>query len=239
MFEQGLILLDAAPSFVLASNIATTIILGVLVVIGAGMCFFGYPLLRLALGLGGFVLGGSIAAYLAWRFTSSPEVIEAVTSYPEVAEEVLASLDRTAVVVWAVCGGIAGAVLCVLLERVGVFALGGMLGLLLANTTMSSFSLEAYLVAVALLVLIGGLLALLLRRTVLILSTAFNGAAALMFGVYALIKELGPSQAIGELRAFGQDTYVLIACTIILGTIGSFIQFLLFSDRRADGKKKG
>jgi len=236
VFEQGLVLLDVAPSTLLTSGIAATVVLGVLVVVGAGMCFFGYPLLRVALGLGGFVLGGAIAAYLAWRFTAPPGVVESVASYPEVAEEVLAALDRTAVLVWAVCGGIAGAVLCVLLERVGVFALGGMLGLLLANTTMSSFSLDAYLVAVALLVLIGGVLALLLRRTVLILSTAFNGAAALMFGVYALIKELGPSQAIGALRAFGQDTYVLIACTIILGTIGSFIQFLLFSDRRADTK---
>lgn len=229
--------LDVAPYLGVPPELLTDVALGGLVLAGVAMCFFGYPLLRVALGLGGFACGAAVAAYLAWRHTAPPGVVEAVTRYPEIAEEVLAALDETVVLVWAVCGGIAGAVLSVLLEQVGIFVVGGLLGVLLANATMTRLEMDIYLISVAILALIGGVLALLLRRTVIILSTSYNGAGALMFGIYALLKGFAPAEAFGELRAFNHDAYVLLGCVVILGSIGAFVQFSVLPGPEAEKGK--
>jgi membrane associated rhomboid family serine protease len=84
---------------------------------------------------------------------------------------------------------------------------------------------EAYLIVVVILALIGGVLALVLRNSVVVVSTAFNGALAMMFGVYALLTRRSPGGAVQALRQFGTDAWIVLALTAVLGSIGGYVQF--------------
>jgi len=232
------VLAEISPD-VVSKTILSAAILG-----GAALCFFGCRLFKLALGVAGFACGAAVAACVALAL-SAPDKVQAAQSYPDIIRALVTAPNQTVLMVWAGAGGIAGAILSVLMHQVGVFVLGAWLGTMLANMTMVRATTDSYLIVVAILSLMGGVLALILRKTIIVLSTALNGAMALMFGMYALLKSYRPSEALTELQKFGNDAYVILGCTIILGAIGGFVQFITMPKkevlyRRAKpGKKDG
>jgi len=226
----------------ISPDVASKIILSVAILGGAALCFFGCRLFKFALGIAGFACGAAVAACVALALTS-PDKIQAAQGYPGIIQALANSPNRTVLTVWAGAGGVAGAILSVLMHQVGVFVLGAWLGTMLANMTMVRATTNSYLIVVAILGLMGGVLALILRKTIMVLSTAFNGAMALMFGMYALLKSYRPSEALTELQKFGNDAYVVLGCTIILGAIGGFVQFVMMPKKevlykRAKSDKK-
>ena len=52
-------------------DVMAKLILGVSILGGALMCFFGIRLFKIVLGLAGFVVGATVAAYFAVKFTSA------------------------------------------------------------------------------------------------------------------------------------------------------------------------
>ena len=221
------------PLFGLPPAMVSKVLLSAAILGGVMMCFFGFRLFKLALGLGGFACGAVIGAYIAWTQMTGAGMVQTAPSCPEVVEVIKAMLNAENPTVLLVCagvGGVAGAVLSVLLRQVGLFVLGAWLGTMLAGVTMVKATADARLIAFAILALIGGILALILRRVIVVLSTALNGALALMFGMYALLKNLSPRLAVSELQTLQGDAWVVIGCTIVIGTIGAFVQFAMLPD---------
>ncbi len=212
-------------SFAIPAAIVPKAILGVSILVGVLMCFFGYRLFKLALVVAGFVLGAVVATYVAWRLTTQPELVQKTLTYPDIISALAQAYNRIVLMVWALAGGIAGAVVSVLMHKVGVFILGVCLGGMLANATMAQAPAETYLIVLAVLGLVGGIVALILRRAVVVLSTALNGAIAIVFGGYALVKNYSPREAIDALRLFNTDLLVLIGCAFVLAIVGGYVQF--------------
>jgi hypothetical protein len=209
----------------MSPDVASKVFLSIALVGGAALCFFGSRLFKVALGIGGLVCGSAVAAYLAWRYTAPDVVIQAASTPPEILRAICNPMNPTVILVCALCGGVAGAVVCALMHRVGVFAIGVCLGAALVHLTMAQAGVGTYLIVLAIVGLIGGILALLLRRTIVILSTAFNGALAFMLAIFALLKQHTLQEAAYGLRDFGNDFWVVLGCTVILTAIGGYVQF--------------
>ena len=221
----------------MSMTVVAKVALSVAVLGGVLMCFFGLRLFKVALGTGGFVVGALIAAYCAWRYPATPAVMRDVKSYLDILGAMLRSPERTTYIVWACAGGVAGAIVSVLLDKVGMFVLGVCLGGMLANVLMAQMTPSTYLMGLAILGLFGGIVALAMRRPIVIVSTALNGALALMFGIYALLKNQSPGQAVNSLSLFRNDTYVFLACALVLGAVGVYVQFSTAPKEKGAGKK--
>lgn len=123
--------------------------------VGFLYCFLGYRLIKLILGLTGFLLAGSAAA-----------VIVGFLSYGNLVGMGI-----------ALCiGGLCGAMALFFLYRTGIFCLG-MLGATVAAYSVLQGRQEPWILwAVAGIGLVGGLLAILVERPVMKLATAAIGA---------------------------------------------------------------
>jgi hypothetical protein len=226
------------PLLAMSAETTTHVLLGITVIVGVLLCFFGTRLFRGAFALGGMVFGAAAAAYVAWRLTASPEAIRnAATATPsELLHIMSGAANHSVLIVWACAGGIAGGILSFFLQHVGMFALGAWLGWLVTNLMMSHANTDVYWHVLAAMGLLGGVLALVLRKTLIIVSTALNGAFALMFAIYALLKSYSISQAAAELHKFNADAYVVLGCTVVLGLVGGYIQFIT---RPKEGAREG
>jgi len=213
-------------------GMVSKIILSSAILGGAVMCFFGIRLFRVVLCMAGLVLGAAVAAYFAVYYTVPADQVPPPT-YAGLMLAIELAPNQTVLLVWTVAGGLAGALLSIFLHHAGVFVLGAWLGKMLAEVTTAGTSRASHLMVLAILVLIGGVLALVMRKTIIIVSTALNGACALMFGIYALLqKSPSPQQAVNALRQPGNDRYVLLGCAVILAVIGTYVQFATAPDEK-------
>jgi hypothetical protein len=142
-------------------------------VMGLLNCFFGYKLFKLMLALAGFAVGGFMAAAVAQQLTEGQTWM------------ILAA---------AVGGGVVGAAAFYVLHLLCVFLLGAGAGY---GLTVLGFALAGHTphyVVVVLGAAVGGVVALLLRKPVIIIVTALSGAwavasGALYFLGYGLTQE--------------------------------------------------
>jgi hypothetical protein len=200
----------------------TKVVLSVSIIGGAAMCFFGARLFRVALAVAGFVCGAPLAAAAALLFSYNLAITD-VATYPQALRTVADDLSPMIISV-ALCGGIAAAIVAALSEKIGLFLIGGLLGGGLAQAVLIRANPSTYLTALAVVAVVGGVLALLLRRAILMLSTSLNGALVMMFGVYAMLKHYSPIRAVSELERLESDAYVVFACAGVLGAIGLYVQ---------------
>lgn len=135
----------------------------VLLLGGLLSCFAGYRVFRLVLGIYGFILG----ALLASSFMGTDQKLWMVLA--------------------AIGGGIAGALLLIAAYFVGVALVGGALGAVAANLIWAAASREPHVFMVILFSIAGALGALALQRYVIIISTAFGGAWTAIVGALALM----------------------------------------------------
>ena len=135
-----------------------------IILLGGGLlaCFLGYRLLRTLLALYGFI-GGVVIA----------------TMFVEQLETWLA-------IVATIAGGFAGSVLAVMAYLAGVAVLGAGMGAVLLNLGWSYRGGEPNVWVVLIACLGGALLALAVRRYVLIIATSFGGAWTAIVGGLAL-----------------------------------------------------
>ncbi len=134
----------------------------ILVLGGLLSCFAGYRVFRVVLGIYGFILG----ALLASSFMGTDQ--------------------RLWMVLAALGGGIAGALVLIAAYFIGVALLGAALGALAANVIWAAAGTEPHLFMVILFSIAGALGALALQRYVIIVSTAFGGAWTTIVGALAL-----------------------------------------------------
>jgi hypothetical protein len=181
---------------------AVEVSMAIAILYGLLECFFGYKLLRIVLGILGFVTGLIVGWLVALAFVGP----------------ILA-------IIAAVIGGILGALLFILAWLVGVFALGAMIGAAVAMvfTGAPATPLQYLIVFVPAAVL--GTVALLLQRHVVIIITSLSGAWTVVASVYVMIA--GPRELPLVDQAWKSDPLVvtLFAVWSALSAAGLIVQY--------------
>jgi hypothetical protein len=152
----------------------------VLVIGGAIACFAGYRFFRLVLALYGFVLGALVATTLAGAGSTS------------------------SLVLWAIGGGLAGALILNLAYFFGVLLVGAAVGAMALTVLWPQTSGDPHVTIVIALAVAGALAAMWLQRYVVITGTALGGAWTLLVGALAL-----SGDATAQAAASASDVWVV------------------------------
>ena len=152
----------------------------VLVIGGAIACFAGYRFFRLVLALYGFVLGALVATTLAGAGSTS------------------------SLVLWAIGGGLAGALILNLAYFFGVLLVGAAVGAMALTVLWPQTSGDPHVMIVIALAVAGALAAMWLQRYVVITGTALGGAWTLLVGALALA-----GNAAAQAAATASDVWVV------------------------------
>jgi hypothetical protein len=145
----------------------------VLLVLGGALsCFAGYRLFKTTLAIYGFIFGAMLASSL------------------------MGASNTTGMILAALGGGIAGAVVLVFAYFVGIALAGAALGAVIIHVGWGYFRPgDPPVVAVVAFAVFGAVGAMLLQRYVIIVSTAFGGAWTILLGAIALTATSGPERA--------------------------------------------
>jgi hypothetical protein len=183
---------------------------------GALTCFAGYRLFTIVLGIYGFILGAMVAS------------------------SVMGVTNTSGMIVAALAGGIAGALILVFAYFIGIALVGAGLGALVAHVGwgyVRSGDPPAGLVIV--LSIFGAIGAMLLQRYVIIVSTAFGGAWTVIVGGLEAVGGRGAGRS-----ATAGDVWILYPLTpapgqrwvpfawIVLGLIGTGVQLGITARKR-------
>lgn len=183
----------------------------VLVLTGALTCLAGYRLFRIILGIYGFI-GGAL-----------------------VASTIVGSTSTVNMLVAALVGGIAGAVVLVLAYFVGVALVGAGLGAFLTHLVWTqAVSGEPPAAAVVAMAVVGGAAAMWLQRYVIIVATAFGGAWTVIVGALVLIGERTVEGSAWILYPNTPDgpRWPMVVAWVGLGLAGTALQLGLTGKKR-------
>jgi hypothetical protein len=178
-----------------------------LVVGGTVACFAGYRLFRIVLAIDGFIAG-------AWLASST-----------------MGSGNAAGMLMAALVGGIIGAVVLFFAYFVGIALAGAGLGAFIAHMAWNrALTTDPPVLIVVLFAAMGTIVALMLQRYVIIVTTAFSGAWTVIVGALALADRgstrVASASEVWILYPFAASTeapWVPIAW-IVLGLIGTAVQ---------------
>jgi len=198
------------------AEIISYAIVALCMVIGLIICFYGYRLFRPVLFVVGFIVGAGITYLILY-------------SHTEVGIVML-------VVIPIVAGIVLGLVL-IILSVVGIFVLGAVFAFLIVCIFLSTkdgglvTSKVPQYVILGAAPIIGGIIAVILQKQLIILATSFAGAYAVVAGVDHFIHG-GFSKVIPHIVAYRTEdidadykTYIEIAACVLLFAIGTYVQF--------------
>ena len=187
-----------------------------LVLGGALSCFAGYRLFKIVLGIYGFVLGAMLASSM------------------------MGGSNTTGMIVAAIVGGLAGALLLVFAYFVGIALVGAGLGALVAHVAWSGIRAgDPPAIAVIVLSIMGSIGAMFMQRYVIIVATAFGGAWTVIVGGLAAAGDRSAVKA-----ASAGDVWILYPTSpapgqkwvpvawIILGLVGTALQIGITGKKR-------
>lgn len=188
------------------------VIIGFGIIIGAIECFFGYRIFKVILGLVGFLLGGSLAASIGY------------TVFQQQTVALLAGL----------IGGLIGASLMVVLFFIGIFLIGAFLGVVLGSVFFAAAGNNPGPVVLLILAVIAGVMALIFKKFMIIVSTGFGGAWSVVTGITHFTGSIDLTNFDRPFISTGSQIYVIILCWLVLGILGMIVQY-----RSAPTKGKG
>jgi len=188
--------------------IAVALVLG-----GTIACFAGYRLFRMVLAIYGFIAGAMLASSM------------------------MASSNALGMVVAGLVGGVIGSLVLFFAYFIGIALIGAGLGALATHAVWAQISaMDPPVLMVVVLVALGTVLALVLQRYVIIVSTAFAGAWTVIVGALAFDR--------GSLRGRAADVWILYPLTpearrlwvfiawIALGVVGTAVQLTVTGRKR-------
>jgi|GEM_PF-480331 len=196
------------------------------ILLGIAYCFFGYRIFRVLLAIAGFVAGALVGAAIVQQILTTQGVVEGNTLY---------------LVLGALLGGGIGAVLMIFLYFIGIFSLGAAVGFALGLIVGTAIGAEPNMVLLigGIAAVICGVLALILQRVVIIITTAISGAGNIVTGLALLVVPVGTIQRLLEAQdptAVAPDLLADYAWMgvlwLVLAVAGMIVQFLW------TGKKK-
>jgi Domain of unknown function (DUF4203) len=179
-----------------------------LVAAGAGIliCLWGYRMLKLTLGIMGAIVGASGGWALGLSVAPGNSVIGLVC---------------------AVLGAVIGAGLCIWLFFLGIFLLGASAGTALATALFNGFGHQPQPLVVLIVAVVFGVIAILVQKFMIVISTAFSGSYLLVAGILQLMTGsavplwVDPLQP-GPTGVLGPGALV---AWIVVGVIGAAVQF--------------
>ena len=181
----------------------------VLLIGGTIACFAGYRVFRVVLGIYGFILGALFAS------------------------GAMGTEHATWMIVAALAGGVAGALILIAAYFVGVALLGAGIGALSASLIWAAFGGEPGAITVIVFAIVGALGALALQRYVIVGATAFGGAWTIVVGVMALTGDRGAAAAARSnvwlpypMHPSPRQYWVLLIW-IVLGIAGVLVQLMV------------
>jgi uncharacterized protein DUF4203 len=186
---------------------------------GLVSCFAGYRLFRVVLSIYGFILGALVATSIAGAGSTGTLLI------------------------WAVAGGLAGAVILNFAYFLGVVLVGASIGAMLATVLFGRSGGDPHTLVVVLFAIAGAVAASMMQRYVIVAGTAFGGAWTALVGAMALVGDKAAAKA-----ASANDVWVvypldpapgrrwLPIAWLVLGLAGLVVQ--LRSARPVVKKKK-
>ena len=178
------------------------------VAVGILICFWGYRLLKLTLGVMGFIAG----ATGGWAVGLS-----------------LAPSNSGIAVICAIVGGVIGAVLCIWLFLLGVFLLGASAGAIVATALFSTAGNQPQPILVLVLAIVFGIIAMVMQKLMIVVCTAFSGSYLVAVGLLHLLTGAQDASApwFDHLRpgSTGILGYVALVFWLILGLAGGSFQY--------------
>lgn len=129
-------------------------------------CFAGARIFKLILGIWGFLLGFGLVTYFFNLY--------------------LTPTNQLVLLIAGIAGGVIGVFLFTSLFKVGLFAIGAFFGYSLGLMFMAASGTPSNPVILVLAAIIGGAIALFVKRPMIILSTAFGGAYLILLGIVSL-----------------------------------------------------
>lgn len=182
----------------------TGIIIIVAVIVGLIECFFGYRIFKFIIGFTGFVFGGVLAGMAGYA----------------VSEEALVAL------IAGLVGGIIGAAMMLLFYYIGIFLTGALIGGLMGTVLSTAFYDSPEPIVIILLALLAGILALVLQKLMIILSTSFTGSFIAVGGIGMLVMGMTEFYEIDSLLRSGTEAgFAVMIGSVILGIAGVIVQY--------------
>jgi hypothetical protein len=180
------------------------VLVGMGILVGALQCFYGYRIFKFILGLIGFLLGSVLAAAIGFNFTQEVVVV----------------------FLFGLVGGFIGAALMTALYFVGVFVIGSFFGGILGVVLYAVAESNPDPVALLILVVIAGIIALVFQKFMIIVSTGFGGSWMVVTGVaYFATRAINFSDLNQLFRPDGSHLYAIILCWLALGIVGVIVQY--------------
>jgi hypothetical protein len=174
--------------------------------IGIVECFFGYKMLKIILGVTGFIVGGLLCAEFVYHIMGGHPVIS-----------LLAGL----------VGGVIGSSLMIGCFVFGLFILGVALGLLVGGAISASIYGSPRPMILVPLAIVGGIATIVMSRSMIIISTSFTGAYLIVFSIGRFIgmpNTLFKFQQPHGLRESGGQFFVMVLFWILVGIAGIIVQ---------------
>ncbi len=188
---------------------------------GAIICFWGYRLFKVVLGIAGFIAGAALFYHFGAQYTAKMIVL----------------------VILAIFGGLIGASLSMAFYYVGLFLLGALAGWQLGFLIATAVNIEFVIIIPIIAAVIVGILACFFQKPIIIVATALIGAWSVVtggfyfFGTGIIPTDLfrDPFMLVESLR----DTNpVVILAWIVLSIAGIIFQFSCRTPGMAGEKKE-
>ena len=187
------------------------------IAIGVLACFWGYQLVKVMLGIMGFAAGAAVGWTAGMALAPSHSIVGLVC---------------------AAIGGLVGAVLCIWLFFFGIFLLGASAGAVVAAAAYGGTGHEAHPILFLACAVVFGLLALLLQKFMIVVSTAFAGSYLVTAGILHFFTTGQPPAPLWFDYSHPSSPsvlgYVVLAFWLILGLVGVRSQYGA-KGRRAEG----
>ena len=176
------------------------------IVLATVWCFFGFRIFRFVLGVMGFILGAAAAGAIAFEFSEGREMI-AIGA--------------------AILGGILGAGIMFVLYILGVFVIGAVLGGLVAFSAFTYVGEDPDILITLITAFVVGVVAMFLKRFMIILATSLSGAWIVVTGfTYYLKSGFNPLEP-GSVLSMGEDQlYRFLIVWLGLFVAGFTVQYI-------------
>jgi hypothetical protein len=138
-------------------------------------------------------------------------------------------VSQVLTIVIGIVVGILGAILATALYKFGVFLLGAGVGVLVASIIVTATAWHYPMIAGVIGAIAGGILTLILERSLVSVLAAFAGAWGIVLGAFRLF---GWHHSAADARGMPANYGIMIACWLVFGLIGAGVQL------RSGGRRK-
>ena len=177
------------------------------IVLASVWCFFGYRIFRFVLGVGGFITGALVAGVIGYEFSEGRELYTIGA---------------------AILGGLLGAGLMFGLYLLGVFAIGALMGAFIAYTVFLYMSIEPDTMTLLITAVVTGIVAVFIKRFMIVLATSFTGAWAIVSGfTYFLKSNFNPLEPESVLSFSEDQMYRFLIVWFGIAVAGFTVQYIL------------